>query len=264
MPKKVVNIVNDYTSEEIDKAVDLIIDAKYCIVLTGAGISTESGIPDFRSPEHGLWTKIKPNEIYKVLSDPRVFWKVVDEIGPGIMKAKPNKAHIAIEKLRQMKLIKTVITQNIDGLHQEAGTPLAFELHGSAKEFQCIACHGRFNSKKIIKSHKPEDNNVPPYCPSCGGQLMLNVVLFGQNLDRGPWFHSAAEAQKADLIIVVGSSLLVAPANELPIFTLKYGGKVMIINNEPTDLDSRAELVLRGSASKILDEIFKKIKKKKK
>lgn len=255
------DIVSTYTKEMIDKIAKMILESKNLVVLTGAGISTESGVPDFRSPDTGLWTKISPEESRKIFTDPRIFWKIVRELGPKIIKAKPSKSHEVLAKLEKLKIVKTIITQNIDNLHQEAGSPFILELHGNATEFMCMFCHSREDAKKIIKAHKPEDDNLLASCPSCGGAMILDVVLFEQSLPKGVWLESVAQAQTSDVFLVIGSSLMVAPANQLPLYALKYNSKLIIINNSPTDLDPDAYMVLRGQCGEIMEEIYKKIKK---
>lgn len=254
------NQINKINLELIQKASKMIVDAKSLVILTGAGISTESGIPDFRTPGTGLWSKYNPDDFSHFLHEPSLFWKMIREIGPGFYKAKPNSGHEVIAELDKMGLLNGLITQNIDGLHQKAGSPIVHELHGNATEMKCIACHGRFDIEKIIKNHKSNEDHIPADCPQCGAYLTLNVVLFDQFLPRGPWLESVTLAQKADVMLVAGSSLVVYPANELPIYTLKNNGKLIIINNEETDLDSRAEILLRGQAGKILQDILKEVK----
>jgi NAD-dependent deacetylase len=248
--------------KSIEKAAKLIYDSKYLVVLTGAGISTESGIPDFRSPGTGLWSKYSPDisTLGNFMRNPMSFWEMAREMAPLIVKAKPNKGHLAIAELEQMGLLKGLVTQNIDGLHQKAGNPIVQELHGNATELRCVACHGRIPLKTVIKNHRPEDDNYPPQCHSCGGELMLNVVLFEQMLPRGMWFESVAMSQKADVMLVAGTSLEVEPAASLPHYTKKYGGAVIIINKEPTHFDKKAEVVIRGESSYILSQIMNNIR----
>jgi NAD-dependent deacetylase len=253
--------VEPYSKEMIDKAAKIILESKNLVVMTGAGISTESGVPDFRSPDTGLWTKITPEESRKIFTDPKIFWKIVREMGPKIIKAKPSKSHEVIAKLEKLKIVKTIITQNIDNLHQASGSPFILELHGNATEFMCMFCHNRVDAKKIIKEHRQEDDNLLASCPSCGGAMILDVVLFEQNLSKGVWLESVAQAQTSDVFLVIGSSLMVAPANQLPLYALKYNSKLIIINNAPTDLDPEAFLVLRGQCGEIMEDLYKKIKK---
>jgi NAD-dependent deacetylase len=187
------------------------------------------------------------------------FWQMAREMAPLIVKAKPNKGHLALAELEEMGLLKGLITQNIDGLHQKAGNPIVQELHGNATELRCVACHGRIPLKTVMKNHRSEDDKYPPQCHSCGGELLLNVVLFEQMLPRGMWFESVAMSQKADVMIVAGSSLLVAPADTLPQYTLKYGGKLIIINKTPTDFDKKADVVINGECGLILSQIMNRI-----
>ncbi|MBN2155973.1 MAG: NAD-dependent protein deacylase [Candidatus Lokiarchaeota archaeon] len=248
--------------KQIEKAAKLITDSEFLVVLTGAGVSTESGIPDFRSPGTGLWSKYSPDisTLENFLRDPTSFWQMAREMAPQIIKAKPNKGHLVLAELDKIGLLKGLITQNIDGLHQKAGNVIVQEIHGNGTEMKCVACHGRFNIKTILKNHQPEDDKYPPTCPQCGAYMMLNVVLFQQMLPRGIWFESVALSQKADVMVVVGSSLLVSPADMLPKYTLKYGGKLIIINKTPTDFDKRASVVIRGESSIILTEIMNKVR----
>ncbi len=247
----------------IEKAAKMISDSKYLVVLTGAGISTESGIPDFRSPGTGLWSKYSPDisTLANFLRNPMSFWNMAREMAPMIVKAKPNKGHEAIAELDKMGLLKGLITQNIDGLHQKAGNVIVQELHGNATELRCVACHGRIPLKTVIKNHRPEDDSYPPTCPQCGGELMLNIVLFEQMLPRGMWFESVAMSQKADVMIVVGSSLEVEPAASLPHYTKKYGGAVIIINKASTDFDKKVDVVINGESSIILTQIMNIVRK---
>lgn len=249
-------------SKLIEKAAKLIHGSKYLVVLTGAGISTESGIPDFRSPGTGLWSKYSPDisSLGNFLRNPVSFWQMAREIAPLIVKAKPNKGHLAIAELDKMGILKGLVTQNIDGLHQKAGNAIVQEIHGNATEMRCVACHGRFDLKTAIKNHKPEDDKYGPACPQCGGELLLNVILFEQMLPRGMWFESVAMSQKADVMVVVGSSLLVAPADTLPQYTLKYGGKLIIINKTSTDFDKKADVVIKGESSIILSQIMNSLR----
>jgi NAD-dependent deacetylase len=247
----------------LNKAAKLLSDSKYLVVLTGAGVSTESGIPDFRSPGTGLWSKYSPDisTISNFLKNPTSFWEMAREMAPSIIKAKPNKGHQALAELESIGLLKGLITQNIDGLHQKAGNLIVQELHGNATEMKCVACHGRFSLKTVLKNHTSADDKYPPTCIQCGAHLMLNVVLFDQMLPRGIWFESVALSQKADVMLVVGSSLLVVPADMLPQYTLKYKGKLIIINKTPTDFDKKADVVIRGESSYILSEIMNRVRK---
>jgi len=258
-----MNEINLKLNQEdlIIKAAELIFNSKYLVVLTGAGISTDSGIPDFRSPKDGLWTKITPEESKNIFKEPKIFWKIVKLVGPNLIKAKPNLSHRILANWQKDKKLKTVITQNIDGLHQEAGSNWVLELHGNAKEFSCIVCHSRFDAKKIIKSHKENEEHLPPSCPSCGGLLILNIVMFGQNIPELIWMESVSEAQKSDVFIVIGSSLVVYPANQLPIYAKKYGAKIIIINDSKTEFDEFSDIVLTGNSSIILKKIDKFIQK---
>ncbi len=257
---------SNLTNDLIKKTAELILDSNNLVVLTGAGVSTESGIPDFRSPKSGLWEKISLEESKYIFSDPKIFKKIVQELGPKIVKAKPNKTHKVLAQFHELGILKTLITQNIDGLHQKAKNHLVLELHGNATEFICTLCHSRFKTKKILKKMKSLDENTItlPSCTKCGASIFMDIILFDQPLHRGIFYESVSSAQKSDVFLVIGSSLMVYPANTLPNYALEYGAKLIIINNEKTDFDPRANIVLRGQAGKIMSKILEVIKKKQK
>ncbi|HMF31475.1 MAG TPA: Sir2 family NAD-dependent protein deacetylase [Candidatus Lokiarchaeia archaeon] len=242
-------------------AADIIRNAEFGVCMTGAGISTESGIPDFRSPETGLWEKYEP-EIYanleNFLRDPRMFWEMAKKIAPNLFKAKPNKAHKVIADLENMGLLRAVITQNVDGLHQAAGSHMVYELHGNVFEFQCVGCHGSYSYKRMLQKIKTE-KQFGPMCDVCGMPLKPNVVLFGEDLPRGPWLESVSLAEKCDMFLVCGSSLNVAPACMLPEMALKRNAKVIIINIEPTEIDNQATVVIHEKLASSMEKIHKYI-----
>lgn len=239
----------------------MIIDAQQVIVLTGAGISTESGIPDFRSPG-GVWEKWAP-EIYgnieAFLKDPTKFWEMAEKMAPDIFKARPNPAHYALAEMEELDVIKAIITQNIDGLHQKAGSIVVYEIHGNIDRFDCFACRSYYTKQQVLRKLKKE-KHYPPICDLCSAPLKPSVTLFGEPPPKFEWYQSNALAEKSDLMIAAGTSLEVAPVNELPIVTLKNGGKLVIINDEPTYMDDRAGLVIIGKLGTIFPLIVAKIK----
>ena len=248
--------------KQIQTAAELLLNSKEAIALTGAGISTESGIPDFRS-EGGLWEKYKP-EIYgnieSFLKNPAKFWEMAQKIAPNIFKAKPNPGHYALAELEKMDLIKAVITQNIDELHQKAGSILVYEVHGSVNRFSCLGCKASYTKEQVIRKLKKEKKNGPS-CDYCAAPLKPSVVLFGEGLPRFENYQSQALAQKADVMLIAGSSLSVAPVCDLPLYTLREKGDLIIVNDQPTDLDDKATVVIRHKTGTILPLIVEEIKK---
>jgi NAD-dependent deacetylase len=246
--------------KSVTKLARMIIDSKYAIVLTGAGISTESGIPDFRSPG-GLWDKFSPDiygNIHSFLENPFKFWEMAEKIAPNIFKAKPNPAHYALAELEKKNLIKAIITQNVDGLHQKAGSVLVYEIHGNIDRFVCFGCRASYPREQVIRKLKKE-KHYPPICDMCKAPLKPSAVLFGEDLPKFEYYQSHALAEKSDLMIVAGSSLEVAPVCDLPNLTLKYGGKLAIVNDVPTYMDEKAELNIIGRLGTILPLVVSKI-----
>jgi NAD-dependent deacetylase len=248
--------------KQIQTAAELLSNSKEAIALTGAGISTESGIPDFRS-EGGLWEKYKP-EIYGniegFLKNPAKFWEMAQKIAPNIFKANPNPGHYALAELEKMDIIKAVITQNIDELHQKAGSIIVYEIHGSVNRFSCLGCRASYTKEQIFRKLKKEKKSGPS-CEYCSAPLKPSVVLFGEGLPRFENYQSQALAQKADVMLIAGSSLSVAPACDLPLYTLREKGDLIIVNDQPTDLDDKATVVIHHKIGTILPLIVEKIKK---
>jgi len=250
-------------TEDIKKAAQLLINSKHAIVLTGAGVSTESGIPDFRG-EDGIWKKYEP-EIYgniqSFLKDPSKFWKMAEDIAPTLFDAKPNPGHLAIAELEKMNIVKAIITQNIDELHQKAGSIIVYEVHGNINRFSCMGCRASYNKEQVLKKLKKER---PPLCDYCAAPLRPSVVLFGENLPNFEKYMSIDLAKKSDLMLIAGSSLEVAPICDLPIFTLSNKGNLIIVNDQPTHLDDRAEVLFNDKTGLVLPMILEEIKKIKK
>jgi NAD-dependent deacetylase len=244
----------------IQKAAQLITESSSTVVLTGAGVSTESGIPDFRGP-NGLWTKVDPAKFASIdafLSDPKGWWLEALKLSPKILKAKPNAAHKVLAKLEKMGLIQWLVTQNVDGLHKQAGSEKVLEVHGSLSSASCIVCHtqvGRRHLEKAIKKHW-----IPPTCPECGGILKLDAVFFGEALPREAMAQAVQAARTCQLMLVVGSSLLVYPVATLPSIARQSGANLIIINQEETPFDDVADLVLHAKAGDVLTQIAKQVK----
>lgn len=234
--------------------------AENIVAFTGAGISTPSGIPDFRSEDSGLWENVDPQRvasIYGFRKEPQAFFDWVRPLAQTTMDAKPNPAHYALVTLEKMGKLKAVITQNIDMLHTRAGNSNIFELHGHMRVATCINCFEEYPGKPIIEKVL-EDGNVP-HCPKCNGVLKPNVILFGEQLPYDQMMGAKKAVRVADLCIVVGSSLEVAPASDIPLIAKRNGAKLIIINKEATILDQFADLLIHGDAATILPDIIKQL-----
>jgi NAD-dependent deacetylase len=228
--------------------------AKRILVFTGAGVSTESGIPDFRSPG-GIWDRYPMVYYDEFLRDPeaqRNYWRRSRATYPVIAAAEPNSAHLAIARLDALGKLLRVVTQNIDGLHQRAGTPAekVIELHGSNHEVTCVECAAR-TPRQAIQAELVAGVEVP-HCARCGGLLKNCTVSFGQALPEAALRAAEAAARSCDLCLVIGSSLVVYPAAYVPIYATDAGAPLVIVNATPTPLDSLARLILRGQAGAIL------------
>ncbi len=229
----------------IQRAAELILHSKYTVVLTGAGISTPSGIPDFRSSGSGLWTKTNPMEVASYSAfryRPEKFFGWLRPLACQIWNASPNSAHKALAKLENAGRIQAVITQNIDGLHQKAGSREVIEVHGSLTRMICLSCRQEFPSSDTYTQFI--DAGILPHCPGCGGLLKPGIILFEEMLPHDAWNRAMAHSQQADLFIVVGSSLEVTPAAELPLTALQSGAMLIINTLSSTYLDRHAEVLL--------------------
>lgn len=236
--------------DKIKEAADVLSNCKYVIVLTGAGISTESGIPDFRSPVSGLWEKVNPEDftIQKFMSHPGSLYQHGTEFFRVIMESNPNPGHLTLGDLENRGLVKCVITQNIDGLHQKGGSKNVLEVHGSLRSGSCIHCRSEEPMEELIKDVM--EGLIPPLCKNCGEPMKPDVTLFGESMP--PAYEEALdEARRADGMLVVGSSLLVSPANMLP----RYVDNMVIVNREPTPLDRSARVVINESISDVLPRL---------
>lgn len=241
---------------EIQKAGSLLKLSQHAVVLTGAGISTPSGIPDFRSQGSGLWNKDNPFEVASLTAfrrRPERFFAWLRPLAVQIASARPNPAHQALADLEKAGLIKAVITQNIDGLHQAAGSQAVLELHGSTKNLTCLYCHraypiGQFRDEFLGQGKLP-------YCPNCGKLLKPDIVLFEEMLPASVWEQAEAHCRQADVMLVVGSSLEVVPAGRLPWTALEHGAELIVLNLTPTYLDGHARLVFHADAAEVLPQM---------
>jgi NAD-dependent deacetylase len=249
--------------EETEKLAQLIVQSRKVVVFTGAGISTESGIPDFRSPG-GIWSRYDPEDftMQKFLSGPaarKTIWKMSIE-GGLLAEAKPNLAHFAIAELYQLGKLDCVITQNIDNLHQKAGVPedRVFELHGNMGRVVCLSCHRRFPMPEVLR--KIQEGVEVPDCPDCRGILKPDAVFFGEALPQETLQEAIRRAQDCDLFIVIGSTLVIYPAAYVPTYAREAGAKLAIINLSSTPFDHYAEVIIRGKAGQIMSEVMERVR----
>jgi NAD-dependent deacetylase len=226
---------------------DLLREAERAVVLTGAGISVPSGIPDFRSPGTGLWENVDPMEVAHIDAwrrDPDRFWSFYGERFASLTHKQPNDAHVALAELERRGLIRGVITQNIDRLHRLAGTERLIEVHGSIDRSVCMDCGGKVSIDRVLELLA--DGDGAPECEACVAPLKPDVVLFGELLPERALAEAQALAMDADLMVCVGSSLEVYPVAGLPAITHGRGGRLALITQGPTPYDSDAEVKLDG------------------
>lgn len=248
----------------VDEVAALILSSERTVVFTGAGISTESGIPDFRGPK-GLWTKYDPEEftIQRFLSSAehrKKQWKILAE-GGLTRQAKPNPAHYAVAELEKIGKLDCVITQNIDNLHQKAGNSpeKVFELHGNMQRVRCLNCGKLLPMESILKRLEAEE---VPECTACRGILKPDVIFFGESLPRQTLEDATYHARNSDLFIVIGSTLVVYPAAYMPVYALESGAKLVIINLGETSFDSHARVRINSKAGEIMSQVIGKIRGK--
>jgi NAD-dependent deacetylase len=241
--------------QQIKKAANLIAGARHAVALTGAGISTPSGIPDFRSPGSGLWEKIDPMIVASIFAfrlRPQAFYDWLHPMADLFLNAQPNPAHRALADLENMGLLKAVITQNVDNLHQKAGSTKVYELHGHLREATCIRCHKIMPARSLIEKFIA-DAQVPR-C-ECGGVMKPNVTLFGEQLPVDVLMAAQGEAEACDLMLVAGSYLEIAPASGIPFLAKRRGARIIIVNYQPTCLDPSADVVIREDVAVVLPKI---------
>jgi NAD-dependent deacetylase len=250
-----------------EKVAELIVNAKKLVVFTGAGVSTESGIPDFRSPG-GIWSRFDPDDFtyQKFVADPearRKQWRMLGE-GHLTTLAEPNLAHYAIAELDRMGKLDCVITQNVDNLHQKAGVPddKVFELHGNMQRVVCLGC-GRVYPFEQIKLRIEQGEEIPD-CEACHGMLKPNAVLFGEQLPYDVLTEASHRSSNCDLFIVVGSTLVVYPAAYMPVYAVQAGAKLVIVNLSSTPMDEEATVLINAKAGEALSRIVDKVRERQK
>lgn len=238
-----------------ERAADMLMKSKSTVALTGAGISTESGIPDFRSPGTGLWEKVDPMEALSsdiLYNNPSKFYSLGFKILLSMRGATPNRAHYILAEMEKLGLIDLVVTQNIDNLHQKAGSEKVYEVHGNTRTFSCDKCGEKYDIALIEK--RVNEGEIPPKC-RCKGIIRPDVVLFGDMLPHC-FYESIERVEQADLLLAIGSSLSVSPVNYLA----EISKKLIIINIGKTLYDYKADIILRESISEALGRIMDIIK----
>jgi NAD-dependent deacetylase len=246
--------------EEIDYAAELIRQAKYTVALTGAGISTPSGIPDFRSEGKGLWARDEPLEVASQTTfrtHPEKFFDWFRPLADSIISARPNPAHLALTELQEHNKLASIITQNIDILHQKAGAKQVVEIHGTLATLTCTQCYQKFDYQPYLAAFIEHDHL--PYCTKCNALLKPDVILFGEQLPQKAWYQAQLEARKCDLMIVIGSSLEVLPVAGLPMQAVDRGAHLIIINHSPTYLSVRADINIYKDVAQVMPAIAKRV-----
>lgn len=241
--------------ELIARAQAILRDAQHVVALTGAGISTPSGIPDFRSPDSGLWTHANPLEvasIYAFRQHPQDFYDWIHPLAALTVAAQPNVAHLALAQMERFGPLRAVVTQNIDILHTRAGSETVLEIHGHLREMTCLRCFEIVPAAAILEEFLVTGET--PHC-SCGGVLKPNVILFGEQLPVRTVNRAKKELQAADVVLVAGSSLEVAPAGDLPLLALSNGARLIIVNLGPTYLDPQADIVIHADVVEVLPRL---------
>lgn len=236
---------------------DYVTAARRVVVFTGAGVSTESGIPDFRSPG-GVWTQNKPIPFAQFMASPAArieAWQRKFNMDDTFTTAQPNAGHVAIARLVHAGKVSSVITQNIDNLHQASGVPYdkVIELHGNTTYAKCLGCDAHHDIAFVRAGF--EVDGVPPACRACGGILKTATISFGQPMPEREMLQAEAETLACDLFIAVGSSLVVYPAAGFPLMAKQNGACLAIVNREPTDMDAVADLVVHGEAGEVLSAL---------
>ena len=241
--------------EAISKLKKIVSTSDQIVAFTGAGFSAESGISTYRGAG-GLWSRYDPSkyaDINYFLKDPSYYWSFIrDERYPTLKKVKPNDGHYALVELEKRGKLYRVITQNIDGLHQIAGSSDVIELHGNTRKILCMSCDKTYSMDEVYKHLEKE---LPPRC-SCGGVLKPGTVLFGEPLPEHALDMAMLAAKNCDMFLVLGSSLVVYPAASMPRIAKKNDAVLVIVNIDPTPLDDMADLVINESASKILSKLI--------
>jgi NAD-dependent deacetylase len=250
--------------EQIEKIAQWIINSRKMVIFTGAGLSTESGIPDFRSPG-GVWDRYNPEDFYfqnfiAGEASREKYWQMATEMYGPMKKAQPNLAHLAIAEMEKLGKLDCVITQNIDGLHFKAGNSeeKVIQLHGTAMHVTCLSCKKRYDRDDIQERIK--QGQKAPRCDDCGGILKPATISFGQSMPEKETQEAYRRSSLSDLFIVIGSSLVVQPAASMPMIAKQSGAKLVILNRDPTPSDDMADIVINGQAGPTMASILENVK----
>jgi len=250
--------------EKIKQVAQWIIHSKRTVVFSGAGLSTESGIPDFRSPG-GVWDRYNPEDFYfqnflASETSREKYWQMATEMYEPMKKAQPNLAHLTIAEMEKLDKLDCVITQNIDGLHFKAGNSeeKVIQLHGTAMDVSCLSCRKRYDREEI--QERIRKGVKVPYCDDCGGPLKPATISFGQSMPERETEEAYHRSSLSDLFIVIGSSLVVQPAASMPLVAKRNGAKLVIINRDPTPYDNMADIVIHGQAGPVMASVLEKLK----
>ncbi|MGC1120093.1 MAG: Sir2 family NAD-dependent protein deacetylase [Candidatus Methanofastidiosia archaeon] len=241
----------------VDSAVQLICASDHAVALTGAGISTDSGIPDFRSPG-GLWSTFPATfgDYHTFVTHPNQFLELGRTLLPPLLSAVPNEGHKALKRLEDLNILQGIITQNIDGLHQMGGSRKVIEIHGTYKTATCLQCRRAFTLAELLPL-----SSSSLVCPHCSGIIKPDVVMVGESLPEESFSHAVALTQQADLMIVAGSSLEVVPASHLVVLASRNKIPLIILNNTATTLDRLADIILRERISVCLPHLVTLVRK---
>lgn len=240
----------------LDRAAELLAASRYTVALTGAGISTPSGIPDFRSESSGMWQRVDPLEVASLWGfhdHPERFYAWFRPLMRKAMQARPNRAHVALARTEAAGKLAAIITQNIDSLHQEAGSRCVFELHGHTRTATCLSCGEHAPAGPLLRAVL--SGQPAPGCAGCGGLMKPDVILFGEPLPYDIVARSQAEALQSDVMLVIGTSLEVMPAADLPLLARRRGAKLILVNNSATALDAAMDVIVRLDVETALERL---------
>lgn len=253
---RITSEVRETVKAQLRQAAHRLFASEHAVALTGAGVSTPSGIPDFRSAGTGLWSFVDPMRVASIWAfreDPEAFYRWVRPLAKKVLTAQPNPAHLALAELEAAGHLRAIITQNIDLLHEKAGSRRVLEIHGHFRTLSCLACHTRQPSE----AHWPRflaDGSLPR-CPRCQAILKPDAILFGEVPSHDILREAQQEALRCDLMLVAGSSLEVIPAADLPSLARRRGATLIIVNDQPTPIDHRAEFVFHADVAKVLPRL---------
>lgn len=241
---------------EIARAAALLREARHAVALTGAGISTPSGIPDFRSPGTGLWEHVDPMEVAYIQAfrrHPEMFYAWIRPLMRTLLTAEPNAGHLALAELEAGGWLRAIITQNIDGLHQRAGSRVVLELHGHLREATCISCYRVLPIEELLGDFLALGD--VPRCPVCSGVMKPDVILYGEQLPIKVVNAAMEHVRQADLMVVAGSSLETIPASQLPLLVREHAGRLIVVNLMPTYIDEAAEVIVHADVAEVLPRV---------